>query len=106
MISHISDSNFRQEVLFEKGLVMVDFSAQWCMPCKMLHHVLERISNKNNQVKIVDIDVDESPRISDKYGISNLPTILFFKDGRHVDEVVGFVPEDYIEYIIEENLQR
>lgn len=104
MIAHINDNDFRKEVLFEKGLVMVDFSAQWCRPCKMLHHVLEEISNKNNLVKIVDIDVDESPKISNRYGISNLPTILIFKNGEPVDEVIGFVPEDYIEEVIEENL--
>lgn len=104
MISHINDDNFKQKVLFEKGLVVVDFSAEWCMPCKMLHHVLEKVSSKNNDVKIVAVDVDESPQISNKYGISNLPTILFFKNGRPVDEIVGFVPENYIEDIIKENL--
>ncbi|MBE6063279.1 MAG: thioredoxin [Clostridium butyricum] len=104
MISRIDDNDFRDEVLFEKRLVMVDFSAEWCMPCRMLRRVLENISRKNEAVKIVNVDVDESPQMSNRYGISNLPTIVFFKDGRPVDEIVGFVPEDYIEDIIEENL--
>ena len=55
-------------------------------------------------MKIVNIDVDESPDISNKYNVVNLPTMIFFKDGRMVDEIIGFVPQDYIEDAIEENL--
>lgn len=104
MISHITDEDFRQEVLREDKLVIVDFSADWCTPCKMLHHVLDRISDENNEVKIVNIDVDESPHISNKLNINNLPTLMFFKGGRVVDEIVGFVPQEYIEDTIDENL--
>lgn len=104
MISHVSDDDFKREVLMEKGLVIADFSAEWCMPCKMLHRVLEKISNRNEDIKIVDIDVDESPEISNKYGINNLPTMILFKNGRPVEEIIGFVPEEYIEDAIEENL--
>ena len=104
MVSHITERDFRQEVLNESGLIIVDFSAQWCMPCKMLHHVLDKLSNENDDVKIVNIDVDESPDISNKYNVVNLPTMIFFKDGRMVDEIIGFVPQDYIEDAIEENL--
>lgn len=104
MISHITDEDFRDEVLREDKLVIVDFSADWCMPCKMLHQVLNRISNENDDVKIVNVDVDESPHISNKLNINNLPTMMFFKGGRVVDEIVGFVPQEYIEDTIDENL--
>ncbi|MGL4665126.1 MAG: thioredoxin [Clostridium butyricum] len=104
MIAHINEENFVHEVLKSSGLVIVDFSAKWCGPCKMLSPVLEKISNENKDVRIVKIDVDESPKVVKRYGIRSIPMLIFFKNGRAVDEIVGFVPKERINEAIIENL--
>ena len=86
------------------GIVLVDFYADWCGPCKMLSPVLEKISNENKDVRIVKIDVDESPKVVKRYGIRSIPMLIFFKNGRVVDEIVGFVPKERINEAIIENL--
>ena len=104
MIRSINDDNFTREVLHERGLIIVDFSAGWCGPCRMLSSVLERISNENRHIKIVRIDVDESPEVSKKYNIRSIPKLMFFKNGRLIDEITGFVPKDVISETISNNL--
>ena len=103
MIRHINDENFVHEVLKAGELVIVDFSAKWCGPCKMLTPVLENISRENRNIKIVKIDIDDSPLVSERYRITNIPKLMFFKSGRIVDEIVGFVPKDIINGVIYEN---
>lgn len=104
MITHINDSNFEQEVLNEDKLVLVDFSAAWCGPCKMLSPILEQISTEVKNVKIAKLDVDESPRVSNKYQIQNIPAIKIFKAGKVVDESIGFLPKEQLAAIINKNL--
>lgn len=104
MILKIHDSDFWDEVIKEDKLVIVDFSAAWCMPCKMVVPILEKIAYENDNVKIVNIDVDKSPRVSNKYKISTIPNIKFFKNGRIVDEIIGFVPKEEIEKTIQRYL--
>lgn len=106
MIPNIYDTNFMNEVLNEKKLVLVDFSAIWCGPCKMVAPILEEIAYENDNVKIVKMDVDVSPFISRKYRINSIPNIKFFKNGRVVDEIVGFVPKRQIEEVINRNLEQ
>lgn len=104
MVEHINDDSFISKVLEEEGLVIVDFSARWCGPCRMLSPVLEKISKENEGVKITKIDIDESPIVSNRYNIQSIPKLLFFKGGEIVDEIVGFVPKDIISIVINENL--
>lgn len=104
MITHISEIDFREEVLEEKGLVLVDFSAEWCMPCKMLSHVLESISEEVENIKVAKIDVDKNPNILDMYKIRSIPAIKFFKNGSVIAEITGFVPKVKLEKIIKANL--
>lgn len=104
MVEHINDDSFISKVLEEEGLVIVDFSARWCGPCRMLSPVLEKISKENEGVKITKIDIDESPVVSTRYNIQSIPKLLFFKGGEIVDEIVGFVPKDIISIVINENL--
>lgn len=105
MINNIYDANFSNEVLKEEKLVLVDFSARWCGPCKMVAPILEEIAYENNNVKIVKMDIDTSPFVSRKYRINSIPNIKFFKNGRVVDEIIGFVPKRQIEEVINRNLQ-
>lgn len=106
MIPNIYDTDFMKEVLNEEKLVLVDFSAIWCGPCKMVAPILEEIAYENDNVKIVKMDVDVSPFISRKYRINSIPTIKFFKNGRVVDEIIGFVPKRQIEEVINRNLEQ
>ena len=96
MVGHISDSNFEEEVLKAKGVVVVDFFATWCAPCKMLAPVLEEISEEVKEAKIVKIDVDENPLAANLYHVSSIPTIKIFKDGELKDSKVGFQPKEFL----------
>ena len=76
--------------LTSKGLVLVDFYANWCGPCKMLSPVLEELDSTD--INIVKINVDDNEELARKYGIMSIPTLLLFKDGNHVDTKNGFMP--------------
>jgi thioredoxin 1 len=94
MTIEITDSNF-QEVVIDGGKpVLVDFWAEWCGPCRMLTPVVKELSTDyEGRVIVGKVDVDSNPGISAKYGIRNIPTILFFKNGQVVDKQVGVVPK-------------
>ncbi len=102
MVGHINDSNFEEEVLKAKGVVVVDFFATWCAPCKMLAPILEEISEEVKEAKIVKIDVDENPLVANLYHVSSIPTIKIFKDGELKDSKVGFQPKEFLQEAIEE----
>ena len=104
MVNHINDSNFNEEVLNAKGVVVVDFFATWCAPCKMLAPVIEEVAPEMGEVKVLKIDVDESPETDTKYGVQSIPTIKIFKDGAEVETKVGFMPKDILKEAIEEVL--
>ncbi len=87
----INDSQFNDEVLNSKGLVLVDFWAEWCGPCRQLGPVLEEVSKEMGaSVKICKMNVDEAPNTAAQYGIRSIPTMFLFKDGKQVDVKVGF----------------
>lgn len=104
MVNHIGDANFASEVLNSKGIVVVDFFATWCAPCKMLAPILEELQSEMSDIKVFKVDVDQSPQISGQYGIQSIPTIKIFKDGAEVDTKVGFVPKQQLKESIEEAL--
>ena len=86
----VNDTNFEQEVLKHSGPVMVDFWATWCGPCRMLGPVVEELANEYaGKVKVCKLNTDEGPDTSTKYGISSIPTIIFFKNGAVAGQVVG-----------------
>jgi thioredoxin 1 len=92
-ITHATDQTFSNET--ESGLVLVDFWAPWCGPCKMIAPVLEDLDSEiGNKVKIVKLDVDENQETAAKYGVMSIPTLIVLKDGKEVDKVIGFQPKE------------
>jgi len=88
----VTDTDFEQEVLESETPVLVDFWADWCAPCKMIAPVLDELAGEyDGKIKFTKVDVDSNPQTAAKYGIRSIPTLLFFKGGSPVDQVVGAV---------------
>ena len=94
-MSHVvtlTDANFREEVDHFTGLVMVDFGAPWCPPCRMMAPAIEQLATEyEGAVKTATLDTDDNPETVARFGVRGLPTFLFFRDGKLVDSMVGAV---------------
>lgn len=102
-IENVSDQNFAQQTA--EGLVLVDFWAPWCGPCKMIAPVLDEIDGEmGDKVKIVKLNVDENQETAGKYGVMSIPTLLLMKDGNIVDQVVGFQPKEALVGVINKHV--
>ena len=90
----VNDSNFGQMVLQAKTPVLVDFWAAWCAPCRMVAPVVEELAKEyEGRVSFVKLDVDQNPRTASQYGIMSIPSLLIFKNGAPVSNIVGFRPK-------------
>jgi thioredoxin 1 len=97
-VGKVSDANFESEVLKAAGPVVVDFWAEWCGPCRMIAPALEEISGSlGDKVKIVKLNVDESPHTATKYGIQSIPTLMIFKNGQMASRQIGAAPKQKLE---------
>ena len=94
----VTDSNFEQEVLKSEVPVVVDFWAEWCAPCRVIAPLIDELAQQyGDKIKVVKMDVDQNPQSSMNYGIRSIPTLLFFKNGQPVDQLLGAVPKNQIE---------
>ncbi|MET0785268.1 MAG: thioredoxin [Paenisporosarcina sp.] len=101
-IVHGTDQSFSNEI--SNGLVLVDFWAPWCGPCKMIAPVLEELDSEMSEtVKIVKVDVDENQETASNFGIMSIPTLVLFKDGQPVDKVVGFQPKEALAQLVQKH---
>ena len=93
----VTDDSFSNEVLNSELPVLVDFWAEWCGPCKMVSPIVEELSNDyDGKIKVTKLDVDSNPQTAANYGIRGIPTLLMFKDGSAVDQIVGAIPKAQI----------
>ncbi len=96
-VNAVTNASWDSEVLQEKGLVMVDFWAVWCGPCKMMAPIFEDLSKEfEGRVKFLKLNTDENPEVSGRYQIMGIPTLMFFKDGKVLDKLVGALPKGQI----------
>jgi thioredoxin 1 len=94
MAEAVTSATWDQEVLKAPGLVLVDFWAVWCGPCRMVAPIVDEIAKDyDGKLKVVKLNTDENPDIAGKYQIRGIPTLMFFKGGQTVDQVVGAVPK-------------
>ena len=94
----LTGDNFLEEVLNHKGIVLVDFWADWCGPCKMIAPIVHNIAVKHSgSVKVGKVNIDEQPELAENYQITNIPTLMAFKDGKPLNQVVGYVDAITIE---------
>jgi thioredoxin 1 len=94
MADAVTSATWDQEVLKASGLVLVDFWAVWCGPCRMVAPIVDEIAKDyTGKLKVVKLNTDENPDIAGKYQIRGIPTLMFFKGGQTVDQVVGAVPK-------------
>jgi len=98
----VNDANFEDEVEKHDGLAIVDFWATWCGPCRMIAPILEQLSSEYDgkakpKVKVTKLDVDANIKTGSRFNVRSIPTLLFFKGGKVVDQIIGAVPKAHIE---------
>ena len=100
MIIEITKDNFQAEVLNSDKPVLIDFWASWCGPCKMLSPVVDQIADEHPEIKVGKVNVDDEGELASQFGIMSIPSLLFFKGGKVVDQSVGVRPKPFIEEMI------
>jgi thioredoxin 1 len=102
---HVNDKNFSLEVLQSGVPVLVDFWATWCGPCRAISPIVEELAKEfSGRVKITKLNVDENPSIPGQYGVRGIPTLILFKEGKVLDQIVGSVPKARLKAMIEKAL--
>jgi thioredoxin 1 len=106
-VIHTDDQGFEKAVLQSEQPVLVDFWAEWCGPCKMVAPIVEDLAGEYaGKLRTVKVDVDQSPDLAGRYGISGIPALLFFNGGKEVNRVVGALPKPRLKAVIEQVLAQ
>jgi thioredoxin 1 len=96
-VFEVTSSNWDNEVLNAQGLVVIDFWAAWCGPCRMISPTVEELAKEyGGKIKVMKLNTDENPEIASRYKIMGIPTVMFFKDGNILDQIVGVVPKQHL----------
>jgi thioredoxin 1 len=100
----VTDDNFASEIAAAGSLAVVDFGASWCGPCRIIGPIVDQLADEYaGRVVVGKLDVDENPQTAAQFGVRSLPTVLFFRDGKVVDQVIGAVPRPVLERKIAEH---
>jgi thioredoxin 1 len=96
-LKHFSDASFQSDVLEAAGPVLVDFTAVWCGPCRMIAPIVEQLAAEyTGSLTVGKLDIDENVEMTMQYGVMGVPTLMLFKDGQPVERLVGYMPKDRI----------
>jgi len=102
----ITEGNFQSEVLNSRGVVLVDFGAPWCGPCRKMAPILEQLGREyGSALKVAKVDVDENPNLAGKYNVMSIPTMIIFKDGQKVHQFAGALPKSKLKGKVEKWVQ-
>jgi len=104
-LRELSEKDFKEAINKDK-LVVVDFWAEWCMPCRMLSPILEKLEKEFNEVEFVKVNTDKYPNLAMRYGIFSIPTVLMFYKGEIINSFVGALPESMVRKEIEEAFKK
>ena len=104
-VVNVTDDSFESEVKQSQVPVLVDFWASWCAPCKAISPMIDELAGEfDGQVKVCKVNVDENPAIPGQFGVRGIPTLILFKDGEVVDQLVGAVPKNQLEGLLKKAL--
>ena len=96
-VIHLTDQNFQEKVVESSGIVLVDFWAPWCAPCRMLGPLLEKLGQElKGRAQIAKLNVDENPQTASQFGIMSIPNLILFKDGQKVEQLIGLQTKETI----------
>jgi thioredoxin 1 len=105
MVRAVTGVEFDREVLQADGLVLVDFWAAWCPPCRRLAPTIDALATEyDGRVTVAKVDIDESPELAQRYGIQSIPTLILFRDGRAVDKRLGALPKEELRGFVDARL--
>lgn len=99
-VINLTRDNFEAEVTEFKGMVLVDFWASWCMPCKMLSPVVDEVAEEVISVKVAKVNVDEQQSLAARFDVMSIPTLIVFKDGKEVRRSVGVIPKEAVKELV------
>jgi len=101
----LTDATFEEQVMKSDKLAVVDFSAEWCGPCRLVSPIIHELADEyNGRIITGEVNVDENPQITMQFKVRNIPTVLFIKNGKEVDKLVGVVPKSTFKTMIEKHI--